>query len=76
MKVIFTDHAKERMKLRVISESIVRGALINPDSLEVGYDGKSLVFKKVKKGVIKVVFTQIKDTYIIISVIWHLINKK
>lgn len=76
MKLIFSTHAKERMTLRGISEAMVKNAIEKPDKSGIGYDGRSLVFKEIKKGIIKVVFVQNKASCVIISVIWESIHKQ
>jgi len=73
--MIYTQHAKERMSLRGITEEMVKKALLEPDMTGMGYQGKNLVFKKFNKGTIKVVFIKKKSSEIVISVIWELINK-
>ena len=72
--IYYTGHAKERMLLRGITEDMVRKALTHPDKIGMGYGGKDLVFKKFLKGIIKIVFIKRKNTYLIISVIWHIIK--
>ena len=72
--IYYTGHAKERMILRGITEKMVRIALLKPDKIGTGYDGRKLVFKKFEKGIIKVVFINKKSSQIIISVIWELIK--
>ena len=71
MKIFLTDHTKERMVLRKITEKMIKEAVTDPDSNGEGYQGRLLVFKAFKTGVIKVVYTKEKDFYIIISVIWE-----
>ncbi len=71
MGVIFTNHARQRMKLRGITLAMVKIAIKNPDNIGFGYGMKSLVFKKFNGKTIKVVFVQKKDTRVIISVIWE-----
>lgn len=72
--IFYTKHAKERMVLRLITEDMIRKALLKPDKIGIGYDDKSLVFKDFKNGTIKIVFTKMKNSYLIISVIWELIK--
>jgi len=64
------------MKLRGISELMVKEALTHPSNLGVSREDRSLVFKKFKKGIVKIVFVRKKDIYVIISVIWDIIYKK
>lgn len=72
--IYYTEHAKQRMVLRGITHEMVKNALLKPDKVGVGYEGKSLVFKKFSKGIIKVVFINKKNSQIIVSIIWELIN--
>lgn len=71
MKIILTDHTKERMVLRKITEKMVKEAVTAPDSEGLGYQNRSLVFKSFSAGMVKVVYAKEKDFYIIISVIWE-----
>lgn len=68
--IYYTKHAKERMILRRITEEMVKKAFLEPDDIGTGYDGKSLVFKKFKNKIIKIVFINKKSSKIIISIIW------
>ena len=72
--VYYTKHAKERMLLRGITEDMVKNAFLKPDEIGMGYEDKSLIFKKFKNGVIKVVFINKKSSKVIISVIWKSLN--
>jgi hypothetical protein len=72
--IYYTEHAKARMVLRGITEKMIRVALLSPDKIGTGYDGCSLVFKKFKQGIIKVVFINKKNSQVIVSVIWELIK--
>lgn len=71
MKIILTDHTRERMALRKITEKMIKDTIGDPDSNGTGYQDRMLVFKAFKAGVVKVVYTQEKDFSVIISVIWE-----
>lgn len=71
MKIILTDHTKERMALRKITEKMIKDAIVDPDSNGTGYQDRMLAFKAFKAGTVKVVYAKEKDFYIIISVIWE-----
>ena len=58
------------MIFRGITEKMVKTALVKPDKIGIGYGGKSLVFKKFNKGVVKIVFKNKKSSIIVVSVIW------
>ena len=68
--IYYTVHAKTRMIFREITEEMVRRTLANPDKTGQGYGGKNLAYKKFKAKILKVVYKQKKDSYIIVSVIW------
>ena len=71
MKIILTDHAKERMALRKITEAMIEATIANPDRKSIGYQKKLLSFKSFNAGIIKVVYSRSENFYIIISVIWE-----
>ena len=58
--IYYTRHARQRMILRGITEEMVEDALLKPDNVGLGYQGKSLIFKRFNKGIIKVVFIKKK----------------
>ena len=68
--IYYTVHAKARMVFRGITHEMVKNALAKPDKVGVGYEGKSLIFKKFGKKIMKVVFVNKKSSQVIISVIW------
>ena len=73
--IYYTGHAKARMLLRGITEAMVKNALLKPDKVGFGYQGRNLVFKKFNKGIVKIVFVNKKSSQVIVSVIWELIKK-
>lgn len=68
--IYYTVHARARMIFRGITEEMIKNALARPDKVGVGYNGKSLVFKKFSRGIVKIVFVRKKSSIIIVSVIW------
>ncbi|MFA4975809.1 MAG: DUF4258 domain-containing protein [Candidatus Paceibacterota bacterium] len=73
--IYYTVHAKARMIFRGITEEMVKSTLLKPDKIDIGYEGKNLVFKKFNKGIVKIVFINKKSSQVIVSVIWELIKK-
>ena len=69
MDIVFTDHAKNRIKKRKISEEEVINAIKNPDKIEEIY-GKYYVQKNIGKGKIEVVYE--KDKYINVVTVYYL----
>lgn len=68
--IYYTVHAKARMIFRGITEEMVKNAIVKPDKIGFGYNGKSLAFKKFNKGMVKIVFKKRKNSVVIVSVIW------
>lgn len=68
MRIIFTDHARIRMKERNINVKIVEKILNNPDKVEV-IDGRKLYyFGKDDMRKIKIVVSKNKEIFKIITV--------
>ncbi len=74
MKIILTEHAKERMAVRKITEKMIKDAIAEPENEGFGYQDRFLAFKTFSAGVIKVVYAKEKDSRVIISVIWESIK--
>ena len=69
MKIIFTEHAKDRMKRRGMSEEEIIYAIKNSNkTLKIG--GKYYAQKDIGRAKIEVVY--MKDKYIKIITIYHL----
>lgn len=71
MRMFFTNHAKERMLVRKITEKMIKETIAMPDREGAGYQNRFLVFKDFKRGTIKIVYLKEKGSRIIISVIWE-----
>ena len=68
MDIVFTDHAKNRIKKRKIKEQEVIDAINNPEKIYQD-EGKYYVQKDLSRGKIEIVYQ--KDKYInIITVYW------
>ncbi|MEQ8673991.1 MAG: DUF4258 domain-containing protein [Aggregatilineales bacterium] len=75
-KIILSDHARERMYLRNIPQSLVQSALNTPDDRKREDDGDTQFIKQVKRGgdskklhvVAKPLPDQGKDTWLIKTV--------
>jgi hypothetical protein len=61
MDIVFTDHAKNRIKKRKIGEEETINAIKNPDKIEEIY-GKYYVQKNIKRGIIEVVYEKVSGT--------------
>jgi len=68
MEIIFTEHAKERMKKRHITEEEIINAVKYPDKT-VKREGKYISKKNIGRGEIEVIYE--KDKYIKIITIYY-----
>lgn len=68
MEIVFTEHAKERMKKRKITEEEVREAIKYPEKTDKT-EGKYYVKKNIQRANIEVVFE--KDKYIKVISIYY-----
>jgi hypothetical protein len=69
--ILLTHHARERMALRGIAESMVEEAIFTPDSTGEGYAGKLLAFKSFPHGRLRVVYFIEHNDHVIVSTIWE-----
>lgn len=68
MEIIFTEHAKERMKKRYITEEEIINAIKNPDKT-TKREGKYIVKKNIGRAKIEIIYE--KDKYIKIITIYY-----
>lgn len=69
MEIIYTRHAKGRMRWRKISEQDVERAIAAPDSTEQIASNKMHYFKTVDSQLIRVTAVYENDHYVIITAI-------
>ena len=67
MKIVYTDHARERIKERLIRLADIRAVLMRPDRSERVYEDKVMSRKNIRGRVIEVVFIQKKSITVIIT---------
>ena len=68
MRIVFTEHAKERIKKRGISEDEVTNTIKHPEKVEKKH-GKYYARKNIGRGKIEVVYE--KENYIkVVTVYW------
>ncbi len=60
MLLQFTYHAQIRIEQRLVSIEDVKRAIRNPDSSKVGFEGRTIVSKKIDGRILEVVY--FKDT--------------
>ncbi|MEK7192475.1 MAG: DUF4258 domain-containing protein [Patescibacteria group bacterium] len=69
MKIVLTDHAKERFRERDISLNVIKSVLSKPDVVKPSFDNREIAIKVVNGKTIEVVYSKEKgDKYIIITV--------
>ncbi len=61
MKVVFTNHARERMEQRIISEELVLETVQTPDRTYLEADGDTKFIRRVYRGNIHVVCKPLPD---------------
>ena len=68
MNIIFTKHAKERIKTYNLSDDIVKDAIRNPDEIVEGYEETMIAHKLLNKHLLRVVYVTEKNIVKIITV--------
>ncbi len=66
-KIIFSRHAKRRMRWRKISEEEVKTTILKPEKIEESKSGRKNAFKHVDRKWIKVTFIEESDSINIIT---------
>lgn len=68
MEVVYTNHAEGQIKERCISKEKVESALMAPDKTVDSRDGTKAVQKLDGKKLLRVIYKQDNNTYIVITV--------
>ncbi|MFW5904543.1 MAG: DUF4258 domain-containing protein [Candidatus Saliniplasma sp.] len=63
-----TEHARKRMERYNISETMVRNAMKDPESLIDGHSGRNIAQKKLNGYVLRVIFEEEKGINVIVTV--------
>lgn len=69
MKIVYSDHAKKRMKQRGITELEVEHVLMHPIYLKKSFDGRKEAYGEITGRMVKVEFVNIENYIRIITVI-------
>ena len=70
MRIIFTRHARQRMKKRKVTESQAHETLSNPDEIESGDNDEDIAIRQYGQREVRVVYNEIEeDVYLIYTVI-------
>lgn len=67
MTIEFSDHSKQMMKERNITEELVTQAIKAPDSVSVSYRSRKLYRKKVQGKILEVVTSQESGKILVVT---------
>jgi hypothetical protein len=67
-KIIYTNHAKQRMEEREITVKQVEQAVYGPDYTMSSFEGKHIATKKIGNHTINVVYKPEMDNIVVITV--------
>lgn len=66
MKIVYTDHALEKLADRDISKKLLEKAVKNPDAIRNGKFGRTIIHKHIKGKLLRVIVSKENKTYHII----------
>ena len=66
-KIIYSRHAEEKIKERRIDKEIVESALLDPEEIIHSRDNIKIAYKIVGNKLLRVIFKEEKDIWIIIT---------
>jgi hypothetical protein len=70
MRIIYTRHARQRMKQRKVTEAQVEETLSEPDEIESGDNGGDMAIRRYGGREVRVVYGEPEeDTYVVYTVI-------
>lgn len=70
MQIIFTRHARQRMKQRRVTEKQVEETLTDPDKIEPGDNGGDIAIRRYGGRDVRVVYSEpSEDKYVVYTVI-------
>ena len=70
MRIVLTEHARDRLSQRNIRERDVIQTLKNPDRILKSFGRRKIAVKSIKEKTLEVVFREEKDILIIITSYW------
>jgi hypothetical protein len=77
MRIIYTRHARQRMRQRKVTESQVEETLADPDEIETGDNGGDVAILRYGGREVRVVYGELEDdTYVVYTVIKPKIQKR
>lgn len=77
MRIIYTRHARQRMKQRNVTEKEVEDTLAHPDEIEPGDNGGEIAIRRYGIREVRVVYGKPEeDTYLVYTVIKPRIQRR
>ena len=77
MRIIYTRHARLRMKQRNVTEKEVEDTLAAPDEIEAGDNGGDIAIRRYGSREVRIVFGEPEDdTYVVYTVIKPRVKKR
>jgi hypothetical protein len=77
MRIIYTRHARQRIRQRKVTESQVEETLADPDEIETGDNGGDVAIRRYGGREVRVVYGELEDdTYVVYTVIKPKIQKR
>ena len=68
MNIIIPPYAQERIKRYNLTEDLIKDALINPDEIVEGYEGRKIAHKMLNEHMLRVVYLKVEDGVKVITV--------
>ena len=70
MKIIYSDHAKKRMKRRGVEDWEIEHILKHPSYTKKSFDGRKIAVGQIKDKELKIIFTEEENYIKVISVMF------
>jgi hypothetical protein len=71
----FTIHARKRMKEREISEEWVRETIYNPEQINQGEDGETIVHRKFGKTKVRIAYLSLPNEIKVLSAMKEMLRR-
>ncbi len=68
MKIIFIEHALERMRKRDIKKEVIIKVIKNPDNVVYGYGNRKVAQKLVDERLLRVIYEEQEEKIVVVTV--------
>lgn len=75
MKIIYSDHAKQNMVERRISNKEVETTILNPEKLTDSKKGRIIAQKTIGNRILRVVYKETEKVYIIVTLYYTKVGR-